>query len=423
MEKMKLLTVFLLCLGIAGIAWSAEVISIDLNGDGSAAYTGDGAYTDGDVVWRAYYQGTGKPMGSFRSANLPDYNEPDKPATYAAGVWITDNVANHTYVTGSGQLMDDGFDKNGAQDPCLVLFAFPDTTVDPCSSDGRAFGGTYDIYVYGREAGNITLSTPNTYGPCTLPLTGGYVGTFTKGMNYEVFYDVLIDDGNAVTISYTNQINGIQLVSTREPITVSGSFVIEAENWDVAYETNLRPDANEIHDFGPDIGVYTLETPDAIGIGYLDTGESMIYDITVETEGEYEITGFIRTASGDCDNLELYLDDDIYLGKLAQLNPDDSNYFELTDQPAVKVNLFEGPHTLKWVVGGPQIYYDIDKLYVDRIPNSDPNFDDCNEVKQYNLGYENDFDGDCDVDVDDLVYIIGSNSWLECFDPDPNGCL
>lgn len=417
MEKMKLLTVFLLCLGIAGTAWSTEVISVDLNGDDYAAYTGMAVYPDAeDVAWRAYYTGTGKPMGSARSANLPDYDEPNIPSTYAAGVWITDaNVSEHTYLTGV-DLMDDGFDADVGQSPSLSIFAAAGG--DANNRDGRAFGGTFDIYVYGATSGTFTLSTP-VYGPNAHSITGGYTGTFVEHQNYTVFENVLIDDTNAATLAYDGQINGLQMVSHKQPAAISDGIYLEAEDYDVAYETNGRDDDPGATRLGADIGTYD-DTFNSTAIGYLNWNESMTYDITVAPgdEGVYLLQGFVNTVNGDCNNLKIYLDDDIEIGTLFLLG-DTGGEFSGTNK--INVRLFEGEHTLRWVSEGPAIYFDLDSFYFDQ-DVTDPNFEFCDQVYQYGYGYENDFDDDCDVDANDLAYITGDN-WLYCYSPDANDCL
>ncbi|MGD9110170.1 MAG: hypothetical protein PVG93_04460 [Phycisphaerales bacterium] len=424
MEKMKLLTVFLLCLGIAGIAWSTEVISIDINGDDYAAYTGMAVYPDAnDVEWRAYYEGFGKPMGSVRSADLPDYNEPNIPSTYAAGVWIGDPGSNHGYVTGTG-LMDDGFDANGVtEDPCLYIFGWanndPGTGGDPNNRDGRAFGGTYDIYVYSANDGNFWLSTP-TYSDSN-STTGGYTGTFVEGQNYVVFGNVLIDDTNSATLVYDGVINGLQLVSKKEIPTVTYSittgFIIEAEDYDVAYETNQRNENPGTTRLGPDIGDYG---DDITAVGYLDHEESMTYDLIVDSkdsDGIYELNARVKSAETDQDCvLYFYLDGDIALGTLTQSGTD----WAYASVP-LPVILFVGEHTLTWEVRNPDIYFDIDKIRL-KGSSTDPNLVSCEEVYMYKKNYYNyDFDKDCDVDANDLVHL--TESWLYCYSPDPNDCL
>jgi len=425
MEKMKLLTVFLLCLGISGIAWSTEVITIDLNGGDYAAHTdaNDSVCTDGnDVVWRAYYVGTGKPMGSLRSANLPDSDEPNIPSTYAAGVWITDNVANHTYVTGAHQLMDDGFVKSGVgTDPCILIFAA--ATGDVNNRDGRAFGGTFDIYVYGATDGNFTLSTP-VY-DSNKHINGGYDGgLFVYGEDWTAFENVLIDDTNALTLSYDGTINAIQLIRKKPPVEIVGDDItIEAEDYDVAYETNKRGENDPcVTRLGADIGDYTTPDGNPTGVGYLNNDEYMIYDIIVDSDndGTYYISAYVLTSQTDQDaTMMMYLDDDICLGVLYKAYAD-TGTFDPTDK--VKVQLFEGEHTLTWV-SETDIYFDIDRFKLERLagaPGDDPNFVNCDEVYQYHYDYENDFDGDCDVDANDLAYI--TENWLTCYSQDPNDC-
>jgi hypothetical protein len=426
-----------------GIAWSTEVISIDLNGGDYAAYTGQAVYSDPcDVVWRAYYTGTGKPMGSKRSADLPDYNEPNIPSTYAAGVWISDpGVSNHTYQTGTG-LMDDGFvDSGGAVDPCLFIFACPNAIPgsDPHNFDERAFGGTFDIYVYSANDTNFRAWTSpgGSYGPNECNTTGGFDGNFVEGKNYQVFENVVIDDGNALYLRYSGtygKINGLQLVSKKQPFKIDTwtTYEIEAEDYDVAREGNSRDNnPRECVRLGPDIRLYNVGTEDEErGVGYLEGGESMTYDIEVvgeDGDGVYKIRAFLRSLHGDA-NVSFYLNmggEDIHLGELYKVHNETDETFSWSSGELI-VRLFEGKHTLRWEPYGGNIYFDIGKL--DLTPrgslpeDKDPNFDNCDEVYQYHYNYDYDFDHDCDVDEDDLAEITGDN-WLYCYSPDPNECL
>lgn len=133
MKKMKLLTAVLFCLGVAGMAWAVtyepEVISIDFNKqDDANAYSGTAAIEDVNT-WRTYYgEKWGKAMGSQRTADLADYNEPNKASVYAAQVWIGVDANGATYDTYDGDLatvglMDDGFEKTGgASNPGIRLW-------------------------------------------------------------------------------------------------------------------------------------------------------------------------------------------------------------------------------------------------------------------------------------------------------------
>lgn len=407
MKKMKLLTVVLFILGAGGAVFATEVINVDLNGYNDAnAYTGTAVVDDGINLWRVYYGDWGKPVGSGRSNNLADYDDPCKPGIYAAQVWIGDPGTDHTYEWGS-ELMDDGFvnDPCIAGEPTISLFAAPDNPY----SDGPAYGGTFDIYVYGSAVGSFTLETP-IYGPTTKPVTGGFTGEFVENQNYVIFENILIDDTNAVTLSYSNKINGLQLVSKKQPVAIVGDTLISAPAYDVAYDTNAR--GGEIHEFGPDVG--TAGTTPAVF--YLDLGEYMEYDITVDNanEGSYDIQAYIRTPEGGDNNLDIYFDD-MFLGTL-YLSGTYTNFRLTTNW--VTVNLFEGNHTVKWVCTGPEIYFDISSLkfwYAGEVE-----MNDCNDVYKYHFNYQGDITGDCHVDANDLALIV--DDWLNCYSPDPTEC-
>jgi hypothetical protein len=405
MRKKKLLTVLLFCLSVTAVSWSAEVISIDLNGYNDAnAYTGLAAGATaaaGENVWRAYYGGWGKPMGSARSANLADYNEPNKPGTYAAEVWIGDDGKNHYYHWGSG-LMDDGFykDPNATVDPCVVIFAVPHSPW----TDGSAYGGTFDIYVYGNSAGDFNLTTPLFTD--TNSVTGTVSG-FVEGENYVVFRNVLIDDSNQATLRYSGELNAIQLVSKKQPTAIKNGKILYPGAYSVAYETNARTGAGS-HEFGPD-------TND-VAVFYLDTGEYMIYDITADdvNAGWYRVRAKVTTPSGDDANLAVYIDN-MYVGNLyytlgTTTVPDwTENY--------VYFNILAGQREFKWWVGS-QHYFNLYAFEFNRV--GDVNMPDCATVYKYNQNYAGDYNGDCHVDANDLAYI--TNNWVECYSPDANEC-
>ena len=390
---------------------AAEVISVDLNNYNDAnEYTGEAA-VPGATVWRAYYAGWGKPVGSPRSANLADFNEPNKPGTYAAQVWIGDPGTNHTYESGTG-LMDDGFvnDPCVAGEPNISLFAVPDFPF----TDGDAYGGTFDIYVYGAADGNFTLESP-VYGPNTKAVTGGFTGDFNEGQNYVIFEDILIDDTNTVILSYSNKLNGLQLVSDKQPVAIRDVLRLDVTDYDVAYETNAR--AGEIHEFGPDTGEVNDPWEGIMpSVFYLDTDEYMEYEITVDeaNEGYYQIDAYVRTQYGPADDLDIYLDN-IFLGTLSYTLT--STYFVKTSNP-VSVNLFEGSHTFKWVSTGPELYFDLSDFEFDRV--SDVVINDCNDVYKYGLNYASDYNRDCHVDERDLALMV--DNWLNCYDPNVDNC-
>lgn len=414
MRKMKLLTAILFCLGIAGMASAVEVINIDLNAQGNdIAHSGYAPTDVGTNIWQAYSEGWGKPMGSPRSNHLADYNEPNKPGVYAAQVWIGDdaNVA-HGYQSGSGTgLMDDGFVKTGGSedpDPKVRLWGI------------NAYGGTgglndpnFDIYVLSAEDGNFTLTSLRRNE--TKHVDGGED-------NYAVFEDVNIaDDANAVTISYDNVLNGLQLVKRKYPLAIeiddANETFIPATAYDVAYETNTRTGPGSQR-FGPDIdGVNDV-------VMYIDVGEYMEYDITVDeaNEGEYEITAFVDTGTGyPCTGLEVYIDD-IYMGTLSYELASLGEFVETATTVVGddRANLFEGSHTFKWLQTTSDYGYNLQKFEFKQIKPSIV-MDDCDEVYKYRLNYTADYTGDCHVDFNDLAVI--TDDWLNCYSPDPNDCL
>jgi len=418
MKKMKLLTAILFCLGIAGMASAMEVIQIDLNGYGNnTAYNGYALGTGiGTNIWGAYYggsapEGWGNAMGSPRTADLADYDEPCMPSTYAAQVWIGDNDANvpHDWIMGSGTgLTDDGFKKNGGgTDPNIFLWG-----VD-------AYAGIYDIYLLGeKNTTHFKVTSPaHDYGTQT-----------ADGDGVAEFDDVIIGaDVNVVTVCYDSNFYGIQLVRkleagvTKEPlvITNTGPQYIEAVEYDVAFETNTR--SGEPSYFGPDIEV---NVPlNSTLVAYLDAGEYMGYDIKVATEdaGYYEFDAQVLAYYGPVDSLQIYVDD-VLLGTLQDTQTSNPNLFWVGGggaQPDEYVygNLFKGNHTIKWRVPAAQ-YFNIRRL---RLLWTRAIAMDCNDVYFYQFGYANDFNRDCHVDFEDLKLL--TDDWLNCYSPDPNDCL
>ncbi|MBA7581017.1 hypothetical protein ES708_22916 [subsurface metagenome] len=418
MRKMKLLTAVLFCLGIAGMASAVEVINIDLNAQGNdIAYSDDVAgCSDATNIWRAYSEGWGKAMGSPRSANLVDYNEPNKPGIYAAQVWIgTDMNDCNTYGPPDGNgLMDDGFVKTGGgpNDPNIRLWGV------------GAYGGidpNFDIYVYGANDGNFTLTCPiRDPNSETKHVNGWSSAGFVPGENYVVFYDVPIpNEPNHVTISYDNVLNGLQLVKLKDPVVIIGDQTyINATEYDVAYETNLR--ADESQQFGPDIdGVNDV-------VNYLDSREYMEYDIEVKdgNEGWYQVKAYVQTelAPASLDLYLVYRGNDIYLGTVTREQTTETTFYPTT---TIEFNLFAGSHSIKWVTSS-EIYFNLSELLLDK--DGDLRNVDCNEVYKYGLKDpmdlygEGDGDGDCHVDFKDLAVITDPCNWLECYDPNTDNC-
>ncbi len=434
MEKRKLLTAVLFCFSIAGMVLADEVISIDLNNQGDAnAYTGE-AGVPGATVWRAFYEGWGKPMGSARTAGLADYDEPNKPGTYAAQVWIgVPDDGPFNYVSGSA-LMDDGFEKSGGPtDPNPAIYIIGEPDYGGKTSSSGAYSGTFDIYVYSSEPTWITLTSP-AIGSSSKQVTDTYTGgSVIEPNNYVVFDDVVVNDGNnvvlgdanTVVVSWDNIINGLQLVKRKEPVALEGKptsdpngTVISAGDYDVAYETNARG-ADEISHFGPDIGAgeFDKEPVDRDGcIYYLETGEYMIYDITVDdvNQGEYEIHPEVATAWSDAD-MRIYLDDRL-VGTVTHPHSDQNPKFYMADVP-VYTNIFAGSHEVKWVVGSP-MYFDVGSLKFYWV--GDINMPDCDAVYKYGFNYTSDYEKDCRVDANDLKMIV--DHWVECFDPNQDNC-
>ena len=90
-----------------------------------------------------------------------------------------------------------------------------------------AYQGVYDIYVYGKDAGEFKL---NWYGTTTTKsVTGGVAaGTFVEGGNYVVFSNVDLNDtysGN-IYLNYTNKLNALQFVKKKQPVAVTNGTLI-----------------------------------------------------------------------------------------------------------------------------------------------------------------------------------------------------
>jgi hypothetical protein len=413
MMKMKLCSVVLLILGACVIAPAAEVINVDLNGyNDNVPYVGNGAYDVGDdTAWTVYYGGWGEPVGSKRSEGLTKEVPPAEQwlsSVYAAQVWIGDDGQNHGYLWGSA-LLDDGFVANDTPDPKINLFG-----------EG-AYQGIYDIYVYGSQAGDFTL---NYYGtPTTLSVDGdANEGQFELGHNYVVFNDVDINSANPadVNISYTNVINGLQLVKQKDPFVIEpnslGLIRISAGNWDVAGERNTR--TTEITYFGPDTffddvnGIGTL-------VGYLDTGEFMTYDIVVDeaNEGRYDISLGYQNAPIYGDSMRIYVDD-ILIGEVNKPStPIPLGSTAETD--AETVNLYEGSHTVTWMLYAGETAMNIDYVKFTRV--GDAANTNCKDVVRAGLTLGEDLNGDCVVDLEDLYTMV--YGWLSCNNPDQSLCF
>lgn len=414
--KKKLLIVILFCIAIAGVASAREVINIDLNGyNDNRPYSGTAAYDDGINKWNAYSGGWGKPMGSPRSFALVTSAEPNRPGVYAAQVWIGDPGVDHTYKTGTG-LMDDGF-VNGpnAGDPNIQLFG---------SRTFGTYGGTYDIYVYGNAAGSFTLKRGSTVMGANSVTGGVPAGQFVLGGNYVVFSGVNIaSDPNFVRIIYSNEINGLQLVSTKQPVAINSNRVrIIAGNYDVAGDLNpvgsdAAPRGTNL--YGPEVFSDAC-VPGSRYVGYLDTGEFMEYDITVDVanQGRYAIVMDLNPQTHGTAGLRLYVDD-VNIGYTSR---DAALQSVGPTIPPLDVNLVAGTHTIKWVcavdTAHPSTGENVYDVNLTRLVPSAVVIPDCNTVNGYALDYAGDLNKDCYVDTKDLDVI--TEQWLDC--DDPQGC-
>ncbi|MBN1125107.1 MAG: hypothetical protein JXA82_08870 [Sedimentisphaerales bacterium] len=408
MKKKKLVMNLLLCLALVGWTSAVEVINIDINGYGDdTAYVGEGAYLDGGTEWIAYYGGWGVALGSQRTANLinqgtinPSY--PDQPGqgfagTYAEQVWIGDDGLGHDYSDGSA-LLDDGFvnitGAGGLNDPNIAFFG------------QGAYGGTFDMYVYGNSAGTFTIADGNDI--IDSNSVTGTVSGFVEGQNYVIFRNVPLGNPNMIRLYYTNEINGIQLVSTKEPFAILPSTdpnnnMIDARNYDEAFDTNARGSVTEPETtyYGPDIGTY---------VHYLDTGEYMEYDITVDSaQGQYNLTADFVTYWGAAE-LRVYLDG-ILLGTLTQTHHDqDGSVYRSVE--SLPVNLFEGDHTLRWE--NTELYFDVVSLQFEYV--KEITLDTCSDVYLYGLEPAGDVNEDCIVDIQDLAEMAAV--WTVNYDPE-----
>lgn len=413
MRKTKLLTGVFLVVGIAALASAGEVISIDINNYGNdVAYSGQAAVS-GATEWVVYYGGWGKPAGSPRSSNLaeartydPENNDPYPGSIYAEQVWLGD-YGGHDYITGAGGgLLDDGFVKAAVGgDPNIVFIGS-----DIFSGIGdHAYGGTFDMYVYGNSAGDFYLTTapadPNS-DPNDLYIiaSGSVTGTtsgFVEGENYVVFENIPIARPDSVRLWYTNELNAIQLVSTKQTpkqIINSGDpndYTLTASEWDVAYDKNDRE------------GEATFYGPDTFGpeVGYNSPDEYMEYDIAVDAagQGQYDLTIAMYDPWG-ATGVDIYLDG-VLLGSLAESTAD----WEVTGP--LTINLFEGTHTIKWVfLSGYGNISDMVFNFVGPIT-----LNTCEDVYTYGLQPAGDINRDCRVNMDDLILIAAE--WASDYNP------
>ncbi|MEJ5260639.1 MAG: hypothetical protein WHS88_10675 [Anaerohalosphaeraceae bacterium] len=398
-KKRRDCILFLLCLVLSGAAGAIEMINIDINNyNNDTAYSGAGAFP-GRTDWIVFYGGWGVAVGSQRSADLVNQGAGRAPSTYAAQVWIGDDGLGHGYIGSGGTLLEDGFVNNNPR-------ASGATLKDPnlAFMGQGAYGGNFDVYVYGREAGEFMIADGNDV-LARQTITGG-PAPFAEGVNYVVFENVPLGNPNMIRLYYTNQINGLQLVSRKRPFTVIPSSDpndnwIDARNYDVARDTNARE--GEMNIYGPDLGSY---------VHYLDTGEYMIYDIYVspQAQGLYNLSADFVTNWGAA-GLQMYLNDAL-LGTLTQVQyqGDNSVYPSLETLP---VNLFAGTHQLKWM--NTQNYFDVVRLrltYVGPITLAT-----CEDVYLYKMQPAGDVNRDCRVDLTDLAAVAAD--WLRDYNPRP----
>lgn len=393
MGNVRFFMVISLIVSLTAGAWAVEVISIDINNYGQdTAYSGQAA-VDGATEWVVYYGGWGEPVGSPRSENLAAIGTV-QAGTYAEQVWVGDQ-GGHDYITGAGDgLLDDGFAKNTVGDPNLMFFG-ADTFVD-VADQTHAYSGTYDLYVYGNSAGDFYLTDVNDLVLASGSVTGTTDG-FVEGENYVVFEAVEIASPGSVFLWYTNELNGLQLVPDKTPFAVSKTATdpnlttIDAIDYDVAYDTNARD--GEFTLYGPDTGNY---------VHYLDSDESMSYDLVVDAanEGMYDVSADVIVYYGDA-NLSLYLDG-VSWGTLEYEQSGNDTIYETN---AVTLNLFEGDHTVTWAAETSDIYFDVVALHFSYV--GDITLEDCTDV--YKHGYElaGDVNRDCRVNLEDLVVLAG----------------
>ena len=408
MGKMSLFTIFLV-LGLVTIAPAAHVISIDINNYGNGtAYSGEAA-VPGATTWKAYYGGWGVAIGSPRSAGLTSYDNelktfPVKASTYAAQVWVGDR-GSHGYITGTGTgLLDDGFAKNSAGDPNLAFIGL-DMFGDAVR---HVYGGNFDLYVYGNSAGAFYLTDANNItiaGP--LAVTGTVSG-FVEGQNYVVFRGVDIANPDSVLLCYTNELNAIQLVSTKPTPKVinpnssdPNDYTIQSMAWDVAFDTNGRDDETD-YGFGSYYGPDTYPG----WVGCLDTNDAMEYDISISpsVQGRYNVTIQMDTTYG-ATTLDLFLDG-ILVGQMvgSATGPE-------TVGP-LPVNLFAGVRTLKWQSQG---YYGGNVGTMTLTFQGAITLNNCADVYTYGLQPAGDINGDCRVDLADLAFICAE--WASDYNP------
>jgi len=395
MGKRRLFVTAVLFFCMSPLALADEVISIDINNYGSdTVFTGEAA-VPGVTAWVGYDGGWGVAVGSPRTSGLADMGK-IKATTYAAQVWVADS-GDHGYVTGAGDgLMDDGFIAVAGADPNL---AFIGTDLFDTSPD-FAYGGTFDLYVYGDSAGDFYLTDANDVVFASGSVTGTVSG-FVEGENYVVFENIDIANPTSVRLVYTNELNGVQLVKRSSPKVIvnhnntadPNDYTINAPDYDAAFDTNKRSGENTL--YGPD----TNEDE----IFYIDTGEYMDYDIVVDAANEGKYNLYVDLGGENDLTLQIYLDGNLR-GTVT------ANGGARSD--GVPMNLLAGTHTVRWQATSG--YANVDDLVFNYAGTV--SFADCQEIQSYGLNPAGDLTGDCRVDLDDLAVVLAD--WAVCYDPE-----
>lgn len=378
----------------AGTALGADVINVDINGYNSQTlYIGNGAYDVGQVPWTIYYGSYGKAVGSAKTESLANSGQVNVSSTYSSQIWIGDNGDNHTYISGTG-LMDDGFVANPGTEPNLALYG------------QGAYQGVYNIYVYGADAGSFTLCR---YGVRTTKTVTGNVpaGQFVEGGNYVVFNNVDINSTNPsdIYLIYTNKLNALQFVRVKTIPSVQNGTLIQAAEYSVAGDRNGRE--TETTDYGPDIYPGDTIYPNGRVVGYLDTGEFMEYEFSVDNanKGRYDIQLGISGEAIRTGGMELYVDDK-FIGAPGATK---SVTTVVNTNPNIALaNLTAGTHRVRWMV--KQYNTGWAAAYVKFTRVGDLQIASCSDVQANNLALKGDFTGDCIVNMKDLKAFAAN--WL-----------
>jgi hypothetical protein len=263
------------------------------------------------------------------------------------------------------------------------------------------------MYVYGDEAGIFSLKRPDSNDLTTQSIDGVFTpGTFSLSHNYVKFENVSIGEPNQIQLIYSNKLSAVQLVGKRVPFAVQNGTVIDARNYDVAFDTNARD--GEITKWGPDLGTY---------VSFLDAGEYMEYNITVTpaTMGRYTVAAHVDCNWGPA-SMRIYLDG-ANMGLLTHAITNTHDLVLTNNATPVTINLFPGNHVFKWYKISLQ-YHDIADFvftYTGSVTLAN-----CAEVAAYGFNYAGDLTGDCKVNLADLVILVAD--WADCYDPQAGAC-